>query len=173
MSRNLSGLDLYLNRMPFEARRAIDGLNSEVRLAVVMALSEHGRLRFSDLQSMLGTTKQILAFHLNRLVETGIVSHVYGEFPNEDRKSFYRLTELGESLVGNIQAAFVPSVRPAAGLVKPVVTYDIHAVRLANEPLWLRERRLQRIHTFLTYKEEYISFKRYHKAPEVEKVILA
>jgi DNA-binding MarR family transcriptional regulator len=77
-----------------------------------MALSERGRLRFSELESMLEVSKPDLAFHLNRLVQTGLVSHVYERFPSDESYAYYRLSELGESLLLSIEQAFTPPLQP-------------------------------------------------------------
>jgi len=117
MSKQVVGVGPYVNRIPPEVRRAIDGLSNDVRQAIVVALSEEGRLRFSALQSMLGISKPDLAFHLSRLVQAGLVLHVYERFPSEESYAYYRLSELGESLLLGIEGVFSPPVTP-----KPIPT---------------------------------------------------
>jgi DNA-binding HxlR family transcriptional regulator len=99
----------YVDRIPLEARRAIDGLSNETRQAITMALYEHGKLRFKDFQSMLGLSKPDLAFHLSRLLQAGLITRTQRDFPAEETHAYYSLSELGEGLLRGIEQAFVPS----------------------------------------------------------------
>lgn len=170
MSKRMSGVDSYLSKMPSEARRAIDGLNSEIRQAIVMALNEHGQLRFSDLNVMLRISKQILAFHLNRLVETGIISHIYRGLPSGDGHSYYRLSELGESLLQGIEAAFIPPVRLTGGQFKAELVGNHQVVPLKGMVDFpeVHETKLLAFSQQLrsNHREEYSLFK-YHRGETV------
>jgi len=115
-SKPVAGVWEYVNRFPPEVRRAIEGLSNDVRQAIVMVLSEEERLRFSALHSILRVSKSDLAFHLNRLVQAGLVSHVYEEFPSDEGRAYYRLSEVGENLIRGIEYAFIPPASPSESI---------------------------------------------------------
>jgi DNA-binding HxlR family transcriptional regulator len=98
----------YVDRIPLEARRAIDGLANETRQAITMALYEHGKLRFRDFQSMLALSKPDLAFHLSRLLQAGLITRTQRDFPAEEIHAYYSLSELGQGLLRGIEQAFIP-----------------------------------------------------------------
>jgi DNA-binding MarR family transcriptional regulator len=87
-------------------------MSNDVRQAIVILLSEEDRLRFSDIQTKLEIAKPDLAFHLNRLIQAGLVSRVYPELPAEESRAYYRLSELGQKLLHGIADAFLPPVPP-------------------------------------------------------------
>jgi DNA-binding HxlR family transcriptional regulator len=101
---NVSGE--YAKAIPYEVRVAIDGLSNEARQAIVIALSENERLRFSELKKILSLSKPNLAFHLNKLMQSGLVSHRYDKLPLDERHGYYSLSDLGEQLLQGIQNSF-------------------------------------------------------------------
>lgn len=104
----------YVDRIPLEARRAIDGLANETRQAITMALYEHGKLRFRDFQSMLALSKPDLAFHLSRLLQAGLIARTQRDFPAEETHAYYSLSELGQGLLRGIEQAFITPPTVAA-----------------------------------------------------------
>lgn len=108
MSRELTGIKELVKLIPYELRMAMEGLSNEARQAIVVALKENERLRFSELRRSLSIPKSDLAFHLNRLMQAGLISHRYDKFPSEERYGYYCLSELGENLLQGIQESFVP-----------------------------------------------------------------
>lgn len=108
MSEERKGLKSYLDEIPLEVRRAIDGLSNDIRQAILTVLGERGKMRFSELQSELELSKPDLAFHLNRLMQTGLVSHHFDEYPSDESYAYYRLSSLGYSLLRSLEQAFMP-----------------------------------------------------------------
>lgn len=65
--------DAYAARFPDEIRRAIEGLDGANRQAVVVALTNEGRLAFSELRDELDLHQQSLSNALDALVRGGLV----------------------------------------------------------------------------------------------------
>lgn len=155
MPKENIGLGSYVDKIPSDVRHALDGLANELRQAIVVLLSEEDRLRFKDIQSRLSIPKSDLAFHLNRLIQTGLVSRFYAQLPSDESHAYYRLSDLGDSLLRGISDAFVPEVpirtdvdkwAKFSKLVKP--SWPVQRFERTRVPI----RRLEDVDTFVHAK---------------------
>lgn len=120
----------FFSRIPYPVRSAIEGLSNEVRQAIVVLLGDKNRLRFSELQELLGLTKPDLAFHLNALMKSGLVSHLFDEYPSDEGHAYYCLSEIGEGLLHAIEESFAP---PLPQQLVPKRSYFQKQTRLHEE----------------------------------------
>jgi DNA-binding HxlR family transcriptional regulator len=141
MSNESKGPEFSFGRIPYPVRMAIEGLSNEVRQAIVVLLGEKNRLRFSELQELLGLTKPNLAFHLNALMKSGLVSHLFDEFPSDEVHAYYCLSEIGEGLLHAIEESFAP---PLPQQLVPERSHFPKLTRLHEERLLPSLVRLQR-----------------------------
>ena len=105
----------YIKGIPIEIRRAIGGLDNDIRLGIFLALMKHRELSFSELSEKLGMKKYKakLNFHLGKLTKSALVEHYYRHQLGNEKFSFYSTTEFGENLWNNI----VHSLKPPSPIV--------------------------------------------------------
>jgi len=105
-----SVLKKYARRFLPEVKQALKALDHETRLAVVSALEQHGDLSFIELSKLLKISKSDLYYHLKQLMMGGIIKS-YSKEKTEisPYKSYYDLTELGQSFITALSRALVPS----------------------------------------------------------------
>lgn len=89
---NLLGLDEYLELFEEIAERN--------RFAVLYTLSNNGKMSAKELGETLGRTENGLHYHLDRLVDAGLIENRKQSKPNaEGLYSYYELTGLGADLI--------------------------------------------------------------------------
>jgi DNA-binding transcriptional ArsR family regulator len=67
---------------------------------------------------MLHLTKPDLAFHLNRLLQAGLITRIQKDFPAEEAHAYYSLSEIGEGLLRGIEQAFIPTAKTVTYVVE-------------------------------------------------------
>lgn len=97
----------YSDKVPEEAKHAADGLSgqNDLRWAVIIALLENGKLRFSGLEETLNVHSQSLSDALRPLQSAGIITKIIEE--NEDGRlgGYYQVTEFGEDILSGFYEA--------------------------------------------------------------------
>lgn len=89
---NLLNLDKYLNLLEEIAERP--------RFAILYALSDEGKMSAKELGEALGRSENALHYHLDRLVDAGLVDNRRRQRPDkEGMYSYYELTGLGADLI--------------------------------------------------------------------------
>lgn len=93
-NNNLSG---YVSEIPDEIRSVIKGLDSETRIAIIVALMKNSKLTFSELKECLGLNSSSLSSHLSILQDGGLVIN-FLEW-NEKSYSYYMITDLAKTIL--------------------------------------------------------------------------
>lgn len=96
MNRNNS-LSNYASEIPEEIRSVIKGLDSETRIAIIVALMKNTKLTFSELKQCLGLNSSSLSSHLSILQDGGLVIN-FLEW-NEKSYSYYMITDLAKIIL--------------------------------------------------------------------------
>lgn len=109
------GLKEYIKGIPIELRRAISGLDNDIRLGIFLALIKHGELSFSELGEKLDMKedKAKLNFHLGKLTKSALVEHYYRHQLGSEKFSFYSTTAFGKNLWNSV----VQSLKPPSPIV--------------------------------------------------------
>jgi len=105
----------YIRGIPIELRRAVSGLDHDIRLGIFLALMKHGELSFSELSEKLDMKedKAKLNFHLGKLTKSALIEHYYRHQLGNDRFSFYSTTAFGKNLWNSI----VQSLKPPSPII--------------------------------------------------------
>jgi DNA-binding transcriptional ArsR family regulator len=122
-------LEEYIKDIPTELRKAIGGLDNEIRLGIIMALRKHGELSFSELSEKLGMKedKAKIDFHLGKLTESGLVEHKFRHQLGNEKFSFYASSKFGENFWNNV----VSSLKPPSPILETGISsgeYQINSI---------------------------------------------
>lgn len=100
----------YIKGIPIELRRAVSGLDHDIRLGIFLALMKHGELSFSELSQKLDMKKDKakLNFHLGKLTKSALIEHYYRHQLGNDKFSFYSNTAFGKNLWNTIVQSLKP-----------------------------------------------------------------
>jgi DNA-binding transcriptional ArsR family regulator len=97
-----------------EAKRILEAISSPERYAVMLTLSRHREgLSFSQLSKIFTTNHNTLNRHLKTLTHATLVWNFYERREGKDH-SFYRLSTLGESLLGSLRPELEGTVQKSA-----------------------------------------------------------
>lgn len=92
-------IENYVDRIDPMLRRAIYSLDSETKLAIMIALSEKGKQSFTQLMRILGLDQSTLNYHLKKLIHGTLIENYYQKVPYTSEYSFYDLTEFGRNFL--------------------------------------------------------------------------
>lgn len=97
---NHNNLSNYVSEVPEEIKSVIKGLDSEVRIAIIVALMKNTKLTFSELKECLGLNSSSLSSHLSTLQDGGLVNN-FLEW-NEKSYSFYMITDIAKTVLESL-----------------------------------------------------------------------
>lgn len=105
----------YIRGIPIELRKAVSGLDNDIRLGIFLAVMRHGELSFSELSEKLSMKedKAKLNFHLGKLTKSALIEHYYRHQLGNDKFSFYSTTAFGKNLWNTI----VQSLKPPSPII--------------------------------------------------------
>lgn len=89
-----------MQEIPEEVKLVIKGLDSEVRLAIIVALLKNGKRTFSQLKELLGLNSSSLSNHLSILQDGGLVNNIL-EW-NENSYSYYTTTDIAKAVLDSL-----------------------------------------------------------------------
>jgi DNA-binding transcriptional ArsR family regulator len=105
-----SSLLKYANEVPDEIKSVIKGFDSDVRLAIIIALMKNGKMTFSDLKKLLGLNSSSLSSHLLILQDGGLIKNIL-EW-NENSYSYYLTTDIAERVLRRLFDTIIPNPTP-------------------------------------------------------------
>ena len=110
-------VEKFLDEVPYEARTAVMGLNSDTRWAVYIALVLEGRKYFSEIKEEFKANPNTLGPALKGLVDGGLVARKIAKLEDfaDKRKVFYEPTELGLRLFRVLNDVAIPGGRAPRG----------------------------------------------------------
>lgn len=97
---NKDNLIVYSNEVPEQIKLVIKGMDSEVRLAIIVALMKREKMSFSELKELLDINSSSLSRHLSILQDGGLVTNVLGW--KENSYSYYTITDIAKSVLGSL-----------------------------------------------------------------------
>ena len=98
MLLNHNILESYAKRIPFETMATLHGLDDDSRLGLVIAILDHGKMTFSEMQAKFEMNSSILSNHLSILQEGNLIQNSY-EKKNNRVSSYYDVTDIVESML--------------------------------------------------------------------------
>lgn len=108
MARERTNVSEYAEMVPNEIQRALEGLSSDRRMAILVLLIKEDGLPFSKMENELGLHQQKLSTALGRLQDSGIV--VREEVISEGRyRTEYRVTKFGKRILDGLFDAVEPT----------------------------------------------------------------
>jgi len=107
----------YSTAFPDEIKRAIEGLDNEVRYAIVSFLLERGEASFTEIVEELGIDNRSFSNHVKKLIAGGLVQNFVRRGEIREKHSYYRITPYGyiflKSLFKSLEPAGVEIWLPA------------------------------------------------------------
>jgi DNA-binding transcriptional ArsR family regulator len=97
----------YANEVPDEIKSVVKGLDSDVRIAIIIALMKNGKRTFSDLKHLLHLNSSSLSRHLSILQDGGLIKNIL-EW-NENSYSYYVTTDIAERVLRNLSDTIIPN----------------------------------------------------------------
>ena len=86
-----------------EALRVFSALSHEGRFKLLVTVSSaNNPTSFSELEKMLKMNPNTLSYHLNTLVNAGLLTNYYSKKKSGRNYSMYKLTERGKTILGGI-----------------------------------------------------------------------
>lgn len=98
----------YAAEIPQEAIGIIAALSDPARRAILVLLTKHDDLSFSDVQKELGLGKLTLNYHLKNLYSAGLVDHYFRHELGNPKYSYYAATSLGKRVLRNLVEVLTP-----------------------------------------------------------------
>jgi DNA-binding transcriptional ArsR family regulator len=98
----------YSEEIPSEATQIISSLCDPKRRAILVLLSKHGELSFSEIQNELAMSKLTLNYHLKDLYSRGLTDHYFRHELGNQKYSYYSITALGKRVLFGIVNALIP-----------------------------------------------------------------
>ncbi len=89
----------YADVFPNEIKRAVDGIDNEVRYAIVSLLLQRGEASFTDIVKELKIDNRSFSNHIKKLVAGGLVQNFIKKGDFREKYSYYRLTPYGYNFV--------------------------------------------------------------------------
>ncbi|MFC1786754.1 winged helix-turn-helix domain-containing protein [Halobacteriota archaeon] len=104
----MADVEKYSSEIPEEIKLAISAIDNDVRQAIVVSLSKHNELSFTELLNKLKIEKGSLSNHLKKLMKGSLVEHYFRHEFNEDKYSYYGITSFGECFVDALFQSLEP-----------------------------------------------------------------
>jgi DNA-binding transcriptional ArsR family regulator len=90
----------YASEIPEEIKSVIKGLDSDVRIAIIVILMKDAKLTFSELKQRLSLNSSSLSSHLSALQDGGLVNN-FLEW-NEKSYSYYMITDIAKAVLESL-----------------------------------------------------------------------
>ena len=90
----------YASEIPEEIKSVIKGLDSDVRIAIIVILMKEAKLTFSELKQRLSLNSSSLSSHLSALQDGGLVNN-FLEW-NEKSYSYYMITDIAKAVLESL-----------------------------------------------------------------------
>ena len=99
----------YEQQWPEEIKKAQKALNSEMARGIYVYLLLNGKKPFSIISEELNIRDNKLSYHLNKLVQKGLVAHTLINEYGKSEYSYYEISNFGNIYAKkNIEAAMSP-----------------------------------------------------------------
>ena len=95
-------IDSYANVIPGELKRAIHALDHDIRLAIISALVENGKMSFSQLKKTLDINQSTLTHHLKILMKGSMITNFYKKEAAIGDYSYYAVTDFCKLVLGSL-----------------------------------------------------------------------
>jgi DNA-binding HxlR family transcriptional regulator len=90
----------YSNEVPEQIKSVLKGIDSNVRLAIIVALMKKGKLSFSEMKELLDLNSSSLSSHLSILQDGGLVVNILGW--NKNTYSYYTATDIAKAVLKSL-----------------------------------------------------------------------
>lgn len=97
---NRNNVSNYASEIPEEIKSVIKGLDSDVRIAIIVILMKEAKLTFSELKERLSLNSSSLSSHLSALQDGGLVNN-FLEW-NEKSYSYYMTTDIAKAVLESL-----------------------------------------------------------------------
>ncbi len=92
-----------VEEIPKEVRIAFTkGVSDDSRLAILLALNANGKHSFKELKERFKMNESTLNYHLNRLLESGLITNYYTKSSDVKTYSFYEMSAFGKVVLNRI-----------------------------------------------------------------------
>jgi len=88
--------------VPEEIKEALSALDHNIRWRIIEMIEENSEMSYTGLLKKLAVQKGCLTYHLNRLMETGVLDNYSREEFNGPYSSFYQLSPFGKDLIAGL-----------------------------------------------------------------------
>lgn len=88
----------YAEKIPFEVKSILHGLDDDNRLGIIVALLENDKMTFNEMKEKFQMNSSSLSNHLSILQEGNLVQNFY-EKNNKRVSSYYDVTDIPESML--------------------------------------------------------------------------
>lgn len=99
-NRGGAGSEGYSKEIPHEIKRAIKGIDHDIRYAIMVALNKYKKLAFTELREKIDISQGRLNHHLGIMKEGGLVESFLGK--RDDYFSFYQLSSFGLNFLSTL-----------------------------------------------------------------------
>ncbi len=93
---------------PPELKRAINAIDNEIRMQLVVELLKKDELSYTQLLNILNIRKGSLTHHLIELAKGTLIRNYAKEEVTSEYESFYSLTRFGEFFIDTLHMALYP-----------------------------------------------------------------
>lgn len=130
----------YSNVFPNEIKRAIEGLDNEVRYAIVSLLLQRGEASFTEIIDELKIDNRSFSNHVKKLIAGGLVQNFIRKGDIREKYSFYRLTPFGYNFLRSLFKSLEPNTEMTVWLpAEPDYCVKFSSVQFDCNNLELRE----------------------------------
>jgi len=92
---------------PEELKNAISAINHNIRWRIVELIKENGRMAYTELYMRLGVRKGSLNYHLDALMESGLLDNYASKEFGSQYNSYYEFSRFGKDFVEGILSSIV------------------------------------------------------------------
>ncbi|MEE9150289.1 MAG: helix-turn-helix domain-containing protein [Thermoplasmata archaeon] len=124
-----------VEEIPKEIRVAFTkGVSDDSRLAILLALNANGKHSFKELKERFKMNESTLNYHLNRLLESGLITNYYTKSSNIKTYSFYEMSAFGKVVLNRITSILdeIPTPISLASESKSASGSEVASKAIAN-----------------------------------------
>lgn len=100
----------YSDVFPNEIKRAVEGLDNEVRYAIVSLLLQRGEASFTEIVDELKIDNRSFSNHVKKLIAGGLVQNFIKKGDIREKYSYYRLTPFGYNFLRCLFKSIEPNI---------------------------------------------------------------
>ena len=101
-------IEKYSQEIPEDVVQTIAALDDIIRQAILVLLTKHDELTFTEIQKELGLGKLVLNYHLKILFSAGLTDHYFKRELGNPKYSYYSITTLGKRVLTKLVEALTP-----------------------------------------------------------------